>query len=342
VKGSLDPALPRTEIASAAHANEYDRYSTGNAGSVMVKAVESLTLQDGAGISSSTYYKGNAGTVQVDAAKLSLLRNASISSDAGEFSSGQTGNVSIHASDTLLIDHARLSIKNQATVARPDKINISTLQVKAEAFNLDHAEVTAAASGNIAASQIQVDFGKQMRMSPSVITTSAVSGNGGNIRVSGQGALILQQSQISTSVTGVENGNGGSIEVNVPVMVMNSGAIQANTAALKAFGGDVQIKVNAILSSGNRLNVGGSPRLFDPSRLQYSVIQAAAADGVSGVISLASPPLDLSASLSNLFPQVMDSSELNADFCRTGNQSSMTLLGRGGLPYSIKNLARPF
>ncbi|MFZ6800436.1 filamentous hemagglutinin N-terminal domain-containing protein [Undibacterium sp. Di24W] len=342
VKGSLDPALPRTEIASAAHANDYDRYSTGNAGSVTVKAVESLTLQDGAGISSSTYYKGSAGTVQVDAARLSLLGNASISSDAGEFSSGQTGNVSIQASDTLLIDHARLSIKNQATVARPDKINISTLQVKAETFTLDHAEVTAAASGNIAASQIQIDFGKQMRMSPSVITTSAVSGNGGRIRVSGQGALILQQSQISTSVTGVENGNGGNIEVSAPIMVMNSGAIQANTAALKASGGDVQIKVSAILSSGNRLSVGGSPRLFDPSRLQYSVIQAAAADGVSGVISLASPPLDLNASLSNLFPQVMDNSELNADFCRIGNKSSMTLLGRGGLPYSIKNLARPF
>ncbi len=341
LKGSLDAESARTEISSAAHANEYDRYSTGNAGSVTVKARESLTLQDGAGISSSTYYKGSAGTVLVDAAKLSLLSNASISSDAGEFSSGQTGNVSIRAADTLLIDHARLSIKNQATVTTPEKNNISTLQVSADTLKLDHAEVTAASSGNIAASQIQIDFGQQMHLSPSVITTSAVSGNGGNIRVSGQGALILQRSQISTSVTGVTSGNGGNIEVSAPVMVMDSGAIQANTAAQKAFGGDVKIQVGAILSSGNRLSVGGAPRLFDPSRLSFSVIQAAAADGVSGLISLASPPLDLSASLSNLAPQLIDNSELNADFCRISNQSSLTLLGRGGLPYSIKNLARP-
>ena len=123
-------------------------------------------------------------------------------------------------------------------------------------------------------------------------------------------------------------------------MVLNTGAIQANTAAAQAFGGDVKIQVSNILSSGNRLRVGGAALVFDPAISQLNVIQAAAADGVSGAITLASPPLDLTASLSNLMPQVIDNRELNADFCRVSNQSSMTILGRGGLPFSIKNLAR--
>ena len=79
---------------------------------------------------------------------------------------------------------------------------------------------------------------------------------------------------------------------------------------------------------------------FDLASSKFNVIQAAAADGVSGLISLASPPIDLSASLSNLMPQLMDTSELITDFCRVSSQSSMTILGRGGLPFSIKGLSR--
>ena len=74
---------------------------------------------------------------------------------------------------------------------------------------------------------------------------------------------------------------------------------------------------------------------------QWNVIQAAAADGVSGTISLASPPVDVSASLGRLAPQLIDTTELIADLCRLGDQSSLTVLGRGGLPYSIKQLAQP-
>jgi filamentous hemagglutinin family protein len=340
ISGSADASLPRTEIVSTAHANDHDRNSTGNAGSVTVKARESLRLQDGASISSSTYYKGSAGTVNVDALNLSLKSGAEISSEAGELSSGQTGNVNLRASDTLLVDHAQVSIRNLATVANPQELTATRLQLHADTVQLDFAEITAASRGNVSASQIQVDFGRQMRLSPALITTSALSGNGGNIRVSGNGVLILQQSQISTSVTGADNGNGGNIEISAPVMVLNTAAIQANTAAPKAFGGDVKIQVRDILGSGNRIRVGGAPVLFDPSRFQSNIIQAAAADGVNGVISLAAPPIDLSASLGNLMPQLLDGGELIADFCRTSIQSSMTLLGRGGLPYSVKNLAR--
>ena len=340
VRGSSDTSAPRTEIASTAHANDSDLYSTGNAGSVTVKASESLRLQDGASISSSTYYKGNAGTVNVETRNLSVSNAASISSEAGELSSGQTGNVKLLASDTLHVDHAQVSIRNLASVAKPQALTATSLQLQADSIQLDHAAITAASSGNVAASQIQIDFGRQMRLSPALITTSAVSGNGGNIRVSGNGVLFLQQSQISTSVSGKDNGNGGNIEIKAPVMVLDTGAIQANTAATKAFGGDVKIQVRDVLSSGNRITVGGAPVLFDPAHFQSNIIQAAAADGVNGIISLAAPPIDVSASLGNLMPQLLDGSELIADFCRTSIQSSLTILGRGGLPYSVKNLAR--
>lgn len=340
VRGVLDPELPQTEIASAAHASDFDRYSSGNAGAVSVIAKETLSLLDGATISSSTYYKGKAGTVSIESTKLNMDAGAKIISEAGEFSTGQTGNITIRASELMSLDQANISVKNAATVTSPEKILGTSLQIQTNQLHVQASEITAASSGNVAASQIQVGAGQEMRMQSSVITTSAVNGNGGSIRVNGQGSVILQQSQISTSVSGVENGNGGNIQISAPVMVLSNGAIQANTAAPKAAGGDVNIQVSDILSSGNRLRVGGAPVAFDLASSKFNVIQAAAADGVSGLISLASPPIDLSASLSNLMPQLMDTSELITDFCRVSSQSSMTILGRGGLPFSIKGLSR--
>ncbi len=341
IKGSTDPEAPRTEIASAAHANEYDLYSSGSAGAVNLSASDSIVLRDGASISSSTYYKGKAGTVQISAPKLSLLNGAIIQSEAGPDSAGQTGNLQLNVSERFLLDHAQLSIKNQANVAQPEKIQTSSLQVKANALVLDHGEISAASSGNVAASQIQIDFGKSLQLSPGLITTSAVSGNGGAISILGNGLMLLKQGQVSTSVSGLENGNGGNISVTAPVLLLQGAAIQANTAAAKASGGDVGIHVNDILSSRNRLIVGGAPVQFDAQTSKWNLIQAAAADGVSGTISLASPPVDVSASLGRLAPQLIDTTELIADLCRLGDQSSLTVLGRGGLPYSIKQLAQP-
>ena len=80
IKGSADPEAPRTEIASAAHANDYDLYSSGSAGAVNLSAGDSIVLRDGASISSTLTTRGKAGTVQISAPKLSLLNGAIIQS----------------------------------------------------------------------------------------------------------------------------------------------------------------------------------------------------------------------------------------------------------------------
>ena len=80
-----------------------------------------------------------------------------------------------------------------------------------------------------------------------LITTSAVSGNGGAISILGSGLMLLKQGQVSTSVSGLENGNGGEHQRHgTCAAVTKERQFKANTAAAKASGGDVGIHVNDI------------------------------------------------------------------------------------------------
>jgi hypothetical protein len=104
----------------------------------------------------------------------------------------------------------------------------------------------------------------------------------------------------------------------------------------------VTIDVRTLLASGGVLLVGGStPAVFDPNAFGLNVIQAAAPDGVSGLIGIAAPVLDIAGELSGLEADVLDVGPLGRDLCRVGAGSSLTPLGRGGVRPSAAGLIRP-
>ncbi|WP_162040295.1 filamentous hemagglutinin N-terminal domain-containing protein [Undibacterium sp. YM2] len=327
-----------TGIFSSANAgDESTSRSVGNAGTVNVTAGQ-LQMSNAALISSSAYAKGKAGEVNVNASKIRVDSNAIISSEAGAASSGYTGNVNIKATDSLNLDQGIVSISNAAQVSA-DKLPAKTLlAIDAPDITLQKAQITASASGNVAASDIRLNYAHRLLAKNSNINTSAFDGNGGAITVQGKGALILERSQITTSVTGLQTGNGGDISISAPALILRSGFVQANTAAKAASGGNVNIQVNATIASGNQLLLGGAPLKFDGSG--KNLIQAAAPDGVNGAVRLSSPQVDFSASLVNLNAQTYDFADLAADLCRLGSGSSLSLVGRGGLLPTATGLLR--
>ncbi|MFZ6873503.1 filamentous hemagglutinin N-terminal domain-containing protein [Undibacterium sp. Di27W] len=328
-----------TGIFSSANAgDEYTSRSVGNAGTVNVTANQ-LQMSNAAQISSSAYARGKAGEVYVSAAKISIASNAVISSEAGAASSGYTGNINIKASESLTMEQGLLSISNAAQIST-DKLPAKTLlAVDAPEIKLQQAQITASASGNVAASDIQISYASRLMAKGSSINTSALDGNGGAIVIKGSGPLVLDRSQITTSVTGVQAGNGGDIRITAPALVLRSGFVQANTAARAASGGNVNIQVDATIASGNQLVLGGSPQKFDGSG--KNLIQAAAPDGVNGLVRLSSPQVDFSASLLSLTAQPNDLGDLLTDLCRVGNGSSLSAVGRGGLLPSATGLLKP-
>jgi hypothetical protein len=316
--------------------------STGKAGNVDVLASGNLSLLGGGQISSMTHSPGQAGAVRVSAETLLLDGiNSAISASAEAGSSGQTGSVSVTAANTLrLANGAELSIRNAATASELAGLSPTALTVSSPVIMLRNAQISAASTGNVAASDLQINVSRQLLLERSSITTSANLGNGGSIDLRGGGIVRLDNAQMTTSVSGFQ-GNGGDIGLKARALILNSGFIQANTAASNAAGGQVSIDVTLLLPSANTLFVGGAlPWAFQPEIFGFNVIQAAAPTGVSGSIQITSPQIDLSGSLAGLSSELIATGGLGRSPCQTNGGSSLSLSGRGGLPPSARGLLR--
>ncbi len=317
-----------------------DALGSGDAGSVNVRVSGAMRVINGGSVSSDTYFLGSAGDVTVHAGSLEVSGlGSTISSKAWDTSEGQTGTVTVTADTRILLaEGGTLSIANDAFVLNPGLLVPSRLTVTAPVIVLQNAAITAASSGNVAASDITVNVGELLFLDPSAISTSSVDGNGGAISIFGPNAfVVLENSQITTSVAGL-TGNGGDISIDALGLVLNTGFIQANTAAANASGGDVNIAVQWLVPSGNSLFVGGSTAYsFMPGVFGFNVIQAAAPTGVSGVIDVTAPVLDISGSLAGLSARGIHTGELGRSPCRLGSGSSLAQAGRGGFAPSARD-----
>jgi filamentous hemagglutinin family protein len=306
----------------------------GAGGSIVVQVSGDATLQNGSKISTSSYGSGPAGDVSVSAGRLMLgggSYRSIISSGARAGSGGQPGNVTIDAGTLEVLQDGSINIADNASVPDPAAIKPTRIAIRAGQIDLDNGLITAASTGNIAASSIDISYGSGLRMDPSTIETSSQDGNGGPITIRGAGPLLISHSNITTSVLGTSNGNGGDIRINVPVIAIDTGAIQANTLAPLASGGTVTIDAQALVPSYKSFLLGGSVVAFEPSAIGLNVVQAVAPDGVSGVLSVTVPTLDLGDALLGLTGKPSAPVVLGRDLCRSTRGSSLAVAGRGGI-----------
>ncbi len=319
----------------------------GNAGNIRIDTPGTLAIQGGS-ISSGTNTTGQGGSVDVNANLIWLDgRTSSINAAANLGSTGRAGSLNLRADDTLLLTNgAFISTSNFAQTAPTAELPRSVLSVTAPRIGVfSGSAITTSATGMMSAGNIEVRAG-QLSLADGLMSTDAEQGNGGSIAVRSS-LVTLTQSQVTTSVAGQATsagspagfGNGGDIRFDADALVLNTGFIQANTAARSASGGLVKLNVNTLVASGNTLFLGGqTPLAVNPNLFAFNVIQAAAPTGVSGVIQVTSPVLDLTGSLARVNAQVLEGVALGRDPCQSTAASSLSIVGRGGLPASSRGL----
>jgi filamentous hemagglutinin family protein len=312
---------------------------TGGAGDIAIRA-DQLFVGGYGKITSSTASAGSAGMVDIGVDQLTIDATGTLGAgttgifgSAAAGSSGQTGHVQVRADDITLRNGGILSLRNDAIVADPAALVPSTLSVSATNVSLDHAEITAASTGNAGASNIDIAAVNRMTLKSSSVRTSAVDGDGGSIRLAGN-LIRLTDSLVTTSVEGQTNGNGGNIDITGNALVLKSGFIQANTQAPLARGGNININTRLLIPEGGRLVLGGARVPFGSGYAGLNVIQAAA-DGIAGDLQITTPELNLAGTLSGLATPEIDFGPMARDQCRTGAGSSFTLMGSGALPASV-------
>jgi len=257
-------------------------------GQVVIQVENQATLTQNSQIvtaarSSIEQHAGNAGNINLTAYCLTLEDNSAISTTT--FGSGRGGSISLDIKDTL-------QLRNQASISAGSHNGIG-----------DAGSITINA--------------QQFKMTDSAISTATDRADGGNIIIALANRLALNQSQITTAVSG-GLGNGGNIALGSPQFLKLEDS-----------------KISASARGGN----GGLVLIISglPMERVNSTLEAASEEGLDGQIEIDIPHVDINALPTNF----LDASLLIKKHCSARFETPLSrfiVVGRDNLPNAPHDL----
>ncbi|MCL2925379.1 MAG: filamentous hemagglutinin N-terminal domain-containing protein, partial [Trichodesmium sp. MAG_R04] len=327
--GDLTISARNIELGSSPLWTGVQQKGEGQGGNLMVKA-ESLTLRDGAEISSTTLGQGNAGNLKLEVDSLTLRDGAQISTNT--FGQGNAGNLKISAIEIELIG----SFANEfsglfARVREAGAGTAGTVTINTETLKLrNKAKITVNSAIQQPAGNLIINS-NNIRIENQASLTAETKGGQGNITINDNKNLILrEQSTITTNAT--DTATGGNITINTENLVASDNSdITAN--AEQAFGGRVNITAAGIFGTKYRAE-----------QTEKSDITATSALGpsFSGKVNIYTPDVDPSNGLIEFDDTIPDISNLlNQNLCKQGKNSKFIITGKSGLPPTLKDPMTP-
>ncbi|MBD3558827.1 S-layer family protein, partial [Planktothrix sp. FACHB-1355] len=313
--------------------------AVGRGGDISITA-NHLVLTEGSKISSSTLGQGDSGNVILENRRLVLRDGAAIA--AATASGGKGGTLSVTASDSIELIGATADGQSSSGLTTQSEADgaAGNLIISTERLILqDRAEIAVAAKGKGAAGNLEVTA-DSIRLNNGTMTGETAAGDRGNITLQSQDVQLRRTSSITTNAQGIATGGNITIDTGILAALENSD-IRAN--AQQGSGGQVRINAQAIFGSVSRtredlqtlLNTN-DPNLLDPSLLPTSDITAISQQGgpqSQGSVQLITPDVDPSSGLIELPQTIVDPDALIAQNpCTLGKGSEFTVTGRGGLP----------
>ncbi len=288
-------------------------FVAGKAGSVFITA-DTINTNDSGRIVGSTTGMGTAGSVEVNVGDLTISgAQSGISSDSAFGAMGDAGSVTVTADTIDINNNAIIS----TSVLNPGMAASGSITVTADDISLSSgAGISTSNNGRGLGGDIDITATNFFSLSDGRVTTTAATGDGGRITLSG-GVVDQLNSEISTSVGGA-GGAGGDININNTVIVQDNSTIRAN-----AVGGD-----------GGNINITVDQLIQHPGRI--AAIEATSALGISGDINVSTPETDAVGGLVVLSGDFLDDTAILDEPYETriggGATSSLVPTGRGGLP----------
>ncbi|WP_445627707.1 two-partner secretion domain-containing protein [Nostoc sp. DSM 114167] len=275
------------------------RNSTGNAGDLTIKT-NTLIVQDGAQMNTSTYGVGKGGNLIVDAQNVQLIGTANgqfrsgLAASAQQNSTGDAGDLTIKTNTLLVRDGAAMTVESLGT----GTAGIMTLNSRS--IRLDN---NALLSSN---TQSAIDPNREQA----------------TININSRDLLMSRNSNIFTNAKG-ENVIGGNININTDFLIgFENSDIRADSTNFR--GGNVRINAQGIF--GIQFRDVKSDTTSD-------ITARGASSELSGNVELNTPDIDPNSGNINL-PTIPVDTQI-AQTCQAGGnlaKSSFTITGRGGLP----------
>ena len=315
-----------------------DTANSNTAGNLIL-TTDQLFVQNGAGISASTFGEGQGGTLTINASDI-LLKGTSqdgeVSSGiyAQSFAEGTGGNINISADGDLnLQNEARIVVSNDARAEDAGNLLEKTRNLIDALRGIPGLPVLLPTvierrPGTGDAGKIEISANTISLHNQAAILGETASGEGGNIDLDIWDLLLLRlSSEISTTAgTAQAGGNGGNIIIDAPNGFVFGVSTENSDIAANAFTGDGgSVTINAQDIYGLE---------FRPARTPLSDITASSeAGGSPGTVNLDTLGIDPSSGLVTLpdeprNPEVTDSCQIS-----TGADTVEFFdIGRGGSP----------
>ncbi|MEA5626056.1 S-layer family protein [Nostoc sp. UHCC 0251] len=275
--------------------------STGDAGDLTIKT-NTLLVQDGAQVSTSTFGVGKGGNLIVDAQNMQLIGTTAdgrfpsgLAASAQRNSTGDAGDLTTKTNILLVRDGAAITVQSLGTGTA------GNMTLNARSIRLNN---NALLSGNT----------RNARVNPNREQAT--------ININSQDLLMSRNSNIRTNARG-ENVIGGNINIDTDFLVaFENSDISANSQDFR--GGNVRINAQGIF--GIQFRDVESEKTSD-------ITATGASSELSGNVEINTPDVDPNSGLVNL-PTIAPDTEV-AQTCQAGGnlaKSSFTITGRGGLP----------
>jgi filamentous hemagglutinin family protein len=318
----------------------------GAGGTVTINAAESITLNQGAEIQASTLGAGNAGSITINSGSVFMSDGSAVI--ATTTGSGKAGNIIVSSGTTSMSPDSQISSSTTGTGSG------GSIDLKSTAFSgmlvtggtVLAQSATSSAAGEISlnstsdlllagttisvrntgtgdAGPINVTSGNNLTIRNSLISTESEAASGGNIKLTSPNLVRIVDSTITSSVLGEAGSNGGNINIDPQVVVIQNSNLLAK--ASDGAGGNINISaLGAVLVDFN-------------SNLDASAGPA----GISGSVNISSPIQVLSGVLVPM-KLAYTQTGLSGDRCVAdpkGQFSSFVQTGRDGAPQSPGGLA---
>ncbi|HHS84008.1 MAG TPA: filamentous hemagglutinin N-terminal domain-containing protein [Gammaproteobacteria bacterium] len=218
--------------------------ATGNAGDISIEAAKGdILITDGVKISAKTITSGQGGSIKVVARNINITDGASLTAESQFEGSnspsnvdnqqhGTSGNISVSATDSVVIDGGKISLSTQQTDAGNIVIRGGKL------FRMDNqSEITTSVAGGAGdGGDIRInetiDSNLVVLSNSSAIRANARKGAGGNIDIKAYSHLISANSIIDASAGPA--GIDGRVTVTTPDVDATTGILQLPESFLDA------------------------------------------------------------------------------------------------------------
>jgi filamentous hemagglutinin family protein len=309
--------------------------ANGNGGAININA-NSLSVTNGALLTTITVKPGSAGDINVNANTLEVLNGGQILSTS--FGSGRAGTLTFNINDRITLsgsdptysERSKLPGFNDAfntgaasglfantvegaTGAGGD-LRIRTGQLLIQ----DGASVSVSNQGTGNAGNLVVTADSIRLRNAASLRAESRAGYKGDIILNADNIILRQGSNITTDATGLAT--GGNMMIGAPIIIgLENSDISAN--AVQGQGGNIQITTQGLFGLK-----------FRQQLTSQNDITASSQFGVNGTVDINNFGVDPSSGLVELPVNLVDSSQQIATGCSNNTGSSFVATGRGGIP----------